>query len=616
MPRLFAILIPIAIGVSVFCTGLNWGLPSAEVNRFLFANHPVWSGKQILQLLPAQPNLNRGADVAGGPILNRNVPVNLNNTNAKRAEIVRRYRLFSHQPDEMITFMSLSRMNPSKGDFDPRLYQYGSLWIYPVGALLKICSLLHLIQLRSDMAYYLDHPAQFGKFYIVARAYVAAWAILGILVVGCIATRFNHGRTEPRRPNYVPGESPQSKSLSLFFETSAAGSPSEPGKQVGLRASVPPWLNFFFNAQIIASLGFIFLPVVVYSAHEAKPHLPGAVLSLLAILAGMRFLETGRRRDGLAVIFCVGLSCSMVLSTLPMLAFVPCIFMLKSPRMAIRGLCGAVIAIAIYLLLDPYIWIDFFWHRQRLFSNISNSAAMYHFSALSAIGNAAALMIEGTSLVVFILGIAGVLFLFTHLLKNPGSTSSKFFLALIIPTVLMLIPFIVFASGKPAEYARFAILPDILLMLIAVFGCTKLPILIRPFVMALLLVCAAIPAFGYWRSYCMDHGSTDTRLLSAEALSNWPGPRKISVALTTEPAPYCCPPMNLFDWRLILLPRSQSPSTSSMSYNLALLSIDYPPAPSPNLQILPTSPVPRTPMSWANKYFAIYTHAPSPAQQK
>ncbi len=68
-----------------------------------------------------------GADIAKHILTDRDQPIVLNDTDVKRAEIVRRFRLYSEQPDEMITFRALSRMKPSHLDFDPRFYQYGGL---------------------------------------------------------------------------------------------------------------------------------------------------------------------------------------------------------------------------------------------------------------------------------------------------------------------------------------------------------------------------------------------------------------------------------------------------------------------------------------------------------
>src|SRR5688500_19492629 len=150
----------IAVAAGVFLTGINWGLPSRWVDPYLFGDEPVWSGEKILSLAPSDEG-TLGADVDANPLAKRTYSIVLHDTDEKRAEILRRYRLFSHQPDEMITFRSLSQMRPGEGKLDPRLYQYGGLWIYPVGALLKAASVVKLVELRSDPAYYLDNPHAF-----------------------------------------------------------------------------------------------------------------------------------------------------------------------------------------------------------------------------------------------------------------------------------------------------------------------------------------------------------------------------------------------------------------------------------------------------------------------
>src|SRR5438067_9465079 len=120
----------------VFCAGINWGLPSRASDRFLFGSRTPWTGEQIIALAGAwDESADRGADIAMHPLAGRDRPIVLNETDGQRAEIVRRFRLYSCQPDEMITFRALSRMKPSRGDLDPRFYQYGGLWVYPVGAL-------------------------------------------------------------------------------------------------------------------------------------------------------------------------------------------------------------------------------------------------------------------------------------------------------------------------------------------------------------------------------------------------------------------------------------------------------------------------------------------------
>jgi hypothetical protein len=169
----------------VFLLGITWGLPSQKVDPFLFGDHPVWSGREIAALAgDRSPDAKLGADVDRNPIAATGAPVVLNATEQQRAEIVRRYRLYTNQPDEMITMMALASMRPSVRDFDPKLYQYGGLWIYPVGGLIKVFA-----NPKADSIYYLDHPEEFGRFYVIARLYCVAWAMIGAWAVFWIVRR-------------------------------------------------------------------------------------------------------------------------------------------------------------------------------------------------------------------------------------------------------------------------------------------------------------------------------------------------------------------------------------------------------------------------------------------
>src|SRR5579884_2110902 len=179
MPLL--ILLPAA--AVVFFWGVGWGLPSRRVDPFLFGDHRVWSGAQLLQLAGPTEDPQRGADVATHRIDVRDRPVVVNETDEQRARIVRRYRLMSHQPDEWNTLKALSEMKPGQRNFDPKLYQYGGLWVYGVGAMLKAAGLAGLITVRSDMTYYLDHPEAIGRFYVLARTYSALWGLVGVAAV-------------------------------------------------------------------------------------------------------------------------------------------------------------------------------------------------------------------------------------------------------------------------------------------------------------------------------------------------------------------------------------------------------------------------------------------------
>jgi len=470
------------VGAVVFGLGMNWGLPTRAVDPYLFGNHPVWTGKEIIALAPSSIDTQRGADVDMNPILDRLHPIVLNETDSQRAEIIRRYRLFTYQPDEMISLMALSRMHPGKLDFDPHLYQYGGLWIYPLGAVIKVT--LHP---KSDVAYYLDHPEEFGRMYIAARTICVAWGLVGILCVFRLAQHLSKN---------------------------------------ALTASA-------------AALCFVFMPIVVNMSHEAKPHLPGAVLMLLSILAATRFVETGTRKWWVITGVACGCAFGMVLSAAAIFIVLPIMVLLRPmpAREKLIALAGSVaIALLVYATTNPFVPINYFFHRDALHSNLSNSTAMYS-PGLSAAGilTAAKLILDGTGPILLIAGVLGGVWLVSKQLRNP-TTDAEVGWLLTIPAIFVTIQFVLLARGKPAEYARFALFPDIVLAIaacVSVDAFFQKPAARRAALTTLVL--ATMPfGIAYVRAFIADSSAPTSRLAAAEDLSTMAG----VVGLTAEPAPY------------------------------------------------------------------------------
>jgi hypothetical protein len=531
-----------------FFTGINWGLPGRGNDQILFGGRTPWTGEQIMQLAGSwDENSSRGADIAMHPIPGRrSSAIALNDTDGKRAEIVRRYRLYSSQPDEMITFRSLSRMKPGNLDFDPRIYQYGGLWIYPVGGLLKIASSLHLLTLQTDLAFYLDHPEQFARFYIVARAYAAAWGLLGVLVVFAIGREWT-------------------------------------GRLAG---------------GISAAAVFASLPVVINLAHEAKPHLPGTVLVLLTCYLAMRFVTTGLKRWSILAGICAGAAMGMVLTGY--IAFAPLAVMVLlrkeswSGRVRIAGIAG-LIGIATFAITDPYLPYNLLLHREVLHSNVGNYGTFYQpklswgnlvFSARS--------IITGLSPLPAIVAAIGLLVCGLRRQKP-----SPIALLLAAPAALVMVQFVLLAEGKNAEYARFALMPDVVLGIAAVATIVRLPISIRERTMALVLLVMGTLFFGmrYDLNCLADNRDDSTRRLAALAIDRQKAQTNLLVTWA-EPAPYCLPAVDLFHWQIVLLPAGSSDIPQDC---ISVRPVDYP---------APTLEAERviSPISWANKPMMIERH--------
>jgi len=509
----------------VFTVGMTWGLPSRSVDRYLFGDEPVWSGKKILRLAgQREATRTRGADVDVNPLRERTQITRLNANDRQRAEIIRRYRLYTYQPDEMVTMMALASMSPGQGDLDPKLYQYGGLWVYPIGALLKVASLLGAITLTTDLTYYLDHPDAFGRFYVVARLYVVAWALVGVWVVFRMACRLTGG---------------------------------------------------CLAAMAAASTCYIAMPVVVNMAHEAKPHLPGAVLVLATVLAAMRYVETGKRVWWAIMVVLCGAALGMVLAAWPAFAV---LLIAERMRKQKWGVCfrwaalGGVIGVATYGVTNPYVVINLFGNRALLWSNLGNTSAMFNPSlTIGGLTNAARLIGEGGSFAAVVVGTIASLVLIARSVffrlgrpvrYSEGENERAWRLGglLAVPALLNLAQFVVYADGQPGEYGRFAVLPDIGLVIAAVVGIRMWlhRRAVRFGALLLLVILTAQPGFSYLGGFMRDRGDETRRLWAGRRLESLRMEGACSLGLVAEPAPYSLPPVDLFRWQLFLLPTDRA----------------------------------------------------------
>lgn len=506
----------LAAALIVFGCGLRWGLPSRAADAYLFGGRQPWTGKEILELAGGwADNPNVGADVDVDPLVDAGEPAFLNETDAQRAAVVRRYRLYTHQPDEMITMRALASMRPGEGRLDPKLYQYGGLWIYPVGAALRLAAATEYLTLTSDAAWYLDHPEEFGKFYVVARMYTVFWAVIGVCAVFVMARKLAGGCT-------------------------AAGA--------------------------AAALCVIVMPVVVNMAHEAKPHLPAASIMLLAVLAAMRYVESGKRGWWLATAILCGAAFGMVLSAWPIFVVLPVMSVLRREGwqdVLTRTVFGGLIGAATYLLTNPYVLINLFINQAVLRSNFGNSLAMYEVSRLrEGALNAAWLILEGTSPILAVFGIGGALWLGARSVfrRSPtemnASTPAGLGWLLAAPVLVILIQFIALAAGKPGEYGRFAVLPDMALAIAAVAAVRRrITQLVHGAIpMLLLLVMTGSAGSEYLFGFARDASINTSRSQAALQLQAYHQSGARTLGVVAEPAPYCLPPVDLFHWQVYLLP--------------------------------------------------------------
>jgi len=559
------------VGVSVFGAGIDWGLPSHQIDPFLLPatdrsldsrNSFKVSGGYVTQEAGGWSGADQPADVSSHVIVDRSGPVVLldngpqvSDERAKadavyRARMIERYRLYSEQPDEMINFRALAQIKPSinlsQGNFDPKLYQYGGLWIYPLGGLIGAGSVVDVLTV-GDLGYYVDHPEAIDGFYIIARGYSMFWGLIAAIASFLLVRRWTK---------------------SLYIATAAA-------------------------------VCFILMPVVVNSAHEAKPHLAGAALLLLAVLAACEFVASGRMKSAIWAGILCGAAAGMVLTGAMGLVLIPTMIVLSNASIAKRlgaGAIALVLAIVVYFATNPYVAVHLLHGASDpiLRSNLGNTRAMYAFGNLpSALGRAAELLVAGTSWPLMLAAIVGLLLCIPRAFRR----SEGWLLAVLC--LVEAVQFSLLAAAKPGEYARFGLVVDIGLLIVAMVIIEQRikSTWLRRTIAAVLVIGVGVYGvpytLGFLRSAQTNSSSQVAAAEIARRADQLPSDHPPTIGVFNEPAPFSLPPVDLSRFRLILLPLGSTGSETG---------VDMIVAPDQSIDLWRPS---RTPISWANRGFDI-----------
>jgi hypothetical protein len=537
-----------------------WGLPTSEYDPFLFGGAKPWDTERYEagRAVEARRARGAGADTDLDPIVATDRIVDLTEDEAARGAILLRYRLYARQPDEMITFMALQRMSPRTLDLDPKLYQYGGGYIYLIGAALEVSSLLGLATVTSDVGVYLSQPELFARFYVVARVVT--------LVFG---------------------------GLTLVAATKL-------GRRLGGRAG--GWIAFAFVAAS---------PVFITGVLEAKPHLPSVCLLLWAILSALSYQAKGRRRDVIYMGLQVGYAFGLVLTGLAGALLWPVLLVTRwhAGRRTRRDLLLAGgLALAVYLLTNPYTPYNLLLDRASFASNVANSTAMYSIGRIpEGLARVGQLLLESCGPGVLLGGLVALGYWFSRWPRETVVTSA--------PGIAMLVLCVAIGAGKPAEFARFLLLPAILLAvgtagLLAVLGARRLGWA----VVATVVVLAVMRTPAYVHSFYVDaRFKHEARHRAARYLRENVRPAA-AIGVVQQPAPYAIPPLDFAERKVFLLPprkpaepQGELPewvvltADDARAYRHAWWQPDY-----ELVEQFAASPLQLSRIAWANKPVFIY----------
>jgi hypothetical protein len=230
--------------------------------------------------------------------------------------------------------------------------------------------------------------------------------------------------------------------------------------------------------------------------------------------------------------------------------------------------------LAFYALWNPYLVYNWLFRPEVLASNVGNSTAMYQVGRFGAGAvRVAELMWEGCGWPLLFAGLVGFVLL---LRDRPRET-----LVVAAPGLAMLLLSIAIGAGKPAEFARFLLLPSCGLAICAAYWFGRLrreriPVMCP----AAIVVLSLFPAGTYYEAFWRDSRTEDaSRRKAAEIYQRLAGAGRGAwyvapsttaqpdgartegmlrapggVAVIQEPAPYSVPPLDFTRERVLLLP--------------------------------------------------------------
>jgi hypothetical protein len=199
----------------------------------------------------------------------------------------------------------------------------------------------------------------------------------------------------------------------------------------------------------------------------------------------------------------------------------------------------------------------------------------------------------------------------------PGGRRTLWIL-LAVPAGLVLLQFLALAAGKPGEYGRFAIFPDIVLGIAAITAAARAMRsgAARALVISMLVLATVKAGLAYEQGFLRDTLPYTSRLKAAARIQMLVDEGRTRVATWAEPAPYEMPPVDLFRTRLLLLPVDYEPKPRQWPAGVIVRAEDAVPAQAlgwaAGAERLSTQDGRPARISWADKPIVIYA---APAAQ-
>ena len=403
-----------------------------------------------------------------------------------------RFKLYSVEPDEVVSVMALARIKPAELKFDPGFYTYGGAFLYPLGGFYTALSHIGMVR-PGPLVELLSEPDRMDAVYIYGRVFV----LLAFAVSAFVLWR------------------------TLVLVTS-------PG---------------------IALMGlgiYLLCPATIMYSQLMKPHWYGLLWANLALYGVVRlFVE---RQWSLRAALVVGLGIGLAVGSANTFALFSVLIGFAIVLAALRGfarwrdlLIVPAVALATFFATNPYLLISYSeaagerawaWDNWFRFGMSPTSLGLFVYnSLLPAIG----------------IALTGVLFAVAMLRVVKPSQAGERYVAIGVLLVVVITSAVTSAQANWHTNIRFA--PYLLSVGLVFLAATALPR--KGAVFGVVLALTAIQAMPMILAYRdVDDPETSTRLQAARWVeANIPAGSAVRLG-TATPSPYEVPPFDLARYRI------------------------------------------------------------------
>ncbi|MCM8815576.1 MAG: glycosyltransferase family 39 protein [Candidatus Omnitrophica bacterium] len=157
--------------------GIKWGLPNSKTVELVIGD------KKLLEVLipimvETRTEIRSMVKIPGdrySEMYAENKSIKIKYDNQKldltvgQINAMRTFLLRTYYPDEHITIVALTNINPGKKQFSPKLLIPGSFYVYLTGLYLGLCHYSGIIKITNKLEFYLTNPAEMSRIYLVIR---------------------------------------------------------------------------------------------------------------------------------------------------------------------------------------------------------------------------------------------------------------------------------------------------------------------------------------------------------------------------------------------------------------------------------------------------------------